>query len=114
MDWVVERGPIRGALFLNHGDDDAREMMRELLGKKGLDTSKIFMPVFDESFELTPGSEPISQGKPEPRIDPSELQTDWHNDYAAFMLDLSSKLDEIKDAKKRRELIARVAAALND
>ena len=114
LDWVVERGPIRGAVFLNHGDDDAREMMRELLGKKGIDTSKVFMPVFDESFELTPGSEPISQGKPTPRIEASELQTDWHNDYAVFMLDLSSKLDEIKDSKQRRELIARVAAVLND
>lgn len=114
LDWVAERGPIRGALFLNHGDDDAREMMRDLLGKKGIDTSKVFMPVFDESFELTPGSEPISQGKPEVRIEASVLQTDWHNDYAVFMLDLSSKLDEIKDPKQRRALIARVANALND
>ena len=114
LDWVVERGPIRGALFLNHGDDDARAMMRELLGKKGIDTSKVFMPVFDESFELTPGSQPVSQGKPTPRIEASELQTDWHNDYAAFMLDFSSKLDEIKDPKQRRELIARVAAVLNE
>jgi len=81
LDWVAERGPIRGALFLNHGDDDAREMMRDLLGKRGIDTSKIFMPVFDESFELTPGSEPVSQGKPEARIEASVLQTDWHNDY---------------------------------
>ena len=110
----MERGPIRGALFLNHGDDDARESMRDLLGKRGIDTSKIFMPVFDESFELTPGSQPVSQGKPEPRIDASALQTDWHNDYAVFMMDLSSKLDEIKDPKQRRALIARVATALND
>ena len=88
--------------------------MRDLLGKKGIDTSKIFMPVFDESFELVPGSEPVSQGKPKPRIEASELQTDWHNDYAAFMLDLSSKLDEIKDPKQRHELITRVATALKD
>ena len=112
IDWVLERGPINGALFLNHGDDDAREMMRELLGKKGIDTARIFMPVFDETFELVPGSEPISTGKPKPRIDGDELETDWHNDYAAFMLELSGKLDEIKDHKKRRELIARVSAAL--
>ena len=110
---MLERGPINGALFLNHGDDDAREMMRELLGKKGIDTARVFMPVFDETFELVPGSEPISTGKPKPRIDGDELQTDWHNDYAAFMLELSGKLDEIKDHRKRRELIARVSAALS-
>jgi len=114
LDWVVERGPIRGALFLNHGDDDARSVMRELLGSRGIDTSKIFMPVFDESFELTPGSEPVSQGKPKPRIETSELQTDWHNDYAVLMLELSSKLDEIKNPKQRRALIARLATVLKE
>ena len=114
LDWVEERGPIRGALFLNHGDDDARKVMRDMLGSRGIDTSKIFMPVFDESFELTPGSQPISQGKPEQRVETSELQTDWHNDYAVFMLELSSKLDEAKDPKKRRALIARLASALKE
>lgn len=112
LDWVVERGPIRGALFLNHGDDDARAVMRDMLGDKGIDKSKIFTPMFDESFELTPGSEPVSQGKPQPRIEASELETDWHNDYAVLMLELSSKLDEIKDPKKRRELVGRLAAVL--
>ena len=114
IEWVQERGPIRGALFLNHGDDDARAVMRDLLDKKGIDKSKIFTPGFDESYELTPGSEPISQGKPEPRIDEEELHSDWHNDYAKFMLELSTKLDGIKDPKKRRELIARASAALSE
>lgn len=113
LDWVTERGPIRGALFLNHGDDEAREVMRELLGNRGIDPSRIFMPAFDESFELTPASEPVSQGKPQPRIETSELRTDWHNDYAVLMLELSNKLDEIKDPKQRRALIARLAEALN-
>jgi metallo-beta-lactamase family protein len=112
IDWVVERGPIRGALFLNHGDDDARAVMRELLGTKGIDTSKVFMPDFDESFELTPNSQPVSQGKPEPRIEVSALHTDWHNDYAVFMMALSSKLDDVKDPKQRRALIGRLASAL--
>ena len=113
IDWVLERGPVSGALFLNHGDDDAREIMRDLLAKKGIDKTKIFMPSFDESYELVPGTEPVSQGKPEPRIAVEELQMDWHNDYAAFMLDLSTKLDQIKDHKERRELIKRVSAALD-
>ena len=114
IDWVLERGPVNGAVFLNHGDDAAREKMRELLGEKGIDTSRVFMPTFDESFELTPGSEPISQGKPEPRIDLDELETDWQNDYAAFMLRLSSKLDGIESHKQRRDIIARVAKALDE
>ncbi|MGB7347967.1 MAG: MBL fold metallo-hydrolase RNA specificity domain-containing protein, partial [Pirellulaceae bacterium] len=113
IDWVIERGPATGGLFLNHGDDDARQVMRDLLATKGVDKSKIFMPAFDETFELVAGDQPISQGKPEPRIDVTELQRDWHNDYAAFVVALSAKLDEIKDHQKRRELIAKVSAALD-
>ncbi|NND98418.1 MAG: MBL fold metallo-hydrolase, partial [Pirellulaceae bacterium] len=112
IEWVLERGPVTGALFLNHGEDDARAAMRELLGAKGLDTNKIFMPQFDESFELVAGDTPVSTGKPKPRIDVTELKTDWHYDYAAFMLELSAKLDGIEDHKDRRELIRRVSAAL--
>jgi metallo-beta-lactamase family protein len=114
IDWVMERGPASGALFLNHGDDDAREVMRDLLATKGVDKSKIFMPAFDETFELVPGDQPVSQGKPEPRIDVSELQTDWHNDYAAFMVALSAKLEETKDHQERRKLIAKVSSALGE
>ena len=111
IEWVLERGPVRGALFLNHGDDDARATMRDLLGEKGIDKSQIFTPVFDESFDLTPGSEPVSKGSkglPKPRIELEELQTDWHHDFAAFMLELSSKLDGMSDHKARRELIAKL------
>ena len=114
IEWVLERGPVRGALFLNHGDDEARATMRNLLAEKGIDKSRVFTPVFDESFELTPGSEPISAGPPKPRIETDELMTDWHHDYAAFMLQLSSKLDDITDHKKRRELIAKLNEAMND
>ena len=114
IEWVLERGPIRGALFLNHGDDDARDKMRELLVEKGLDGKAIFTPDFDESFELTPGSEPISQGKPEPRIETDALQVDWHNEYAQLMLSLSTKLDEAIDDRSRRDLIARLKATLDD
>lgn len=114
IDWVVERGPVRGALFLNHGDDDARAVMRDLLGKRGLEASQIFMPVFDETFELLSGDQPVSQGKPEPRIDVTELQTDWHNDYAAFMVALSSKLEEHPNHQQKREILARVASALSE
>ncbi len=112
IDWVLERGPVSGALFLNHGDDDARVMLRDLLAAKGLDPAKIFMPMFDETFELVPGNQPISQGIPQPRIDTSELLTDWHNDYAAFLVSLSSTLEATPDHSQRREILSRLSSTL--
>lgn len=112
LDWVAERGPAVGGLFLNHGDDDARAMMRDLLVERGLDADKIFMPTFDESYTLVAGSPALSAARPEPRIDPSQLQRDWHNDYAAFILNLSNRLQATGSPQQRRELIQRLSEVL--
>ena len=112
IDWIVERGPASCGLFLNHGDDDAREVLSDLLVKRGLDKDTIFRPQFDETFQIAAGCSAKSVSMPEPRVEASQLQRDWHNDYAAFMLELSSKLNEIDSAPDRQALIARLTDAL--
>ena len=62
IDWLVERGPVAGGVFLNHGDDAARKEMRNLLADHGFVKSRIHMPKFDESFELIAGT-PASKGR---------------------------------------------------
>jgi metallo-beta-lactamase family protein len=113
IEWVLQRGPVFGGLFLNHGDDDARTVLCDLLVERGIDRGKIFMPTFDESFKLVAGSPAQSSAKPEPRIDPSQLERDWHNDYAAFILDLSNRLQATGTATQRRDLIKRLTEVLN-
>jgi metallo-beta-lactamase family protein len=61
---------------------------------------------------LVAGSPALSVETPEPRIDPTQLKRDWHNDYAEFMLRLSSRLQETESPQQRRELIRRLAEAL--
>ena len=112
IDWIVERGPANGGLFLNHGDDDARETLSDLLTSRGVDGEKIFRPQFDETFQIVAGSSAKSVSQPKPRVEVSQLQRDWHNDYAAFMLALSTKLNEIDSAQDRQALIGRLADAL--
>ena len=112
IDWIVERGPANGGLFLNHGDDDAREMLSDLLIKRGIDGEKIFRPQFDETFQIVAGRSAKSVSRPKPRVETSQLQRDWHNDYAAFVLELSSKLNEIDSAQDRQALIRRLMDAL--
>ena len=112
IDWIIERGPASCGLFLNHGDDDARKVLSELLVKRGVDGDKIFRPQFDETFQINAGCSAKSVSVPKPRVEASQLQRDWHNDYAAFMLELSSKLNEIDTAEDRQALIARLAKTL--
>ncbi|MEM8736224.1 MAG: MBL fold metallo-hydrolase, partial [Planctomycetota bacterium] len=89
IQWIVERSPIAGGLFLNHGDDDARGVLADLLATKGIERDSILLPQFDERFELVAGSAE-SKGRVAHRIDdPKVLAHDWHNDYAAFILQLA-------------------------
>lgn len=115
LDWIAERGNVRGALFLNHGEDDARTTLKELLVQRGWDTDKIYAPNFDESFELVAGiaeSKGITTGTP--RIDEADLHRDWYNDYAAFILDLGRRLETTDDSSERHRIIDRLSAALHD
>jgi len=110
-DWIVERAPVVGSLFLNHGEDKARAALRELLVKRGLERSKIVIPAFDEHYELVAGTA-ASKGRVAERIDDAALQRDWYNDYAAFILRLAAQLEATEDGQKRRRVIARLQDVL--
>lgn len=111
LDWIMERAPVAGGVFLNHGDDEARAELRRLLGERGMDTGTILMPQFDESFDLTAGT-PKSKGRAAPRIADEALKTDWYNDYAAFMLALGNAMEDEANDGRRREILAALDATL--
>lgn len=110
--WIEERAPIAGGLFLNHGEQEARTELRRLLAKRGIAEDTIFLPQFDETFALTAATAK-SKGRPAKRIDDAALERDWHNDYAAFILELANKLEATEDAGERRELIGRLQEAMS-
>jgi len=111
LDWVMERTPVAGRLFLNHGDDDAREELARLLADRGLDPEKIVLPQMDESFELI-ADDARSKGRLPERVPQTELLSDWNNDYAAFIAALTLRLTDAKDDEQRRRIIAQLRKAL--
>ncbi len=111
LDWIFERCPVPGAVFLNHGEDDARGELRRLIAKRGVDKSRIFLPSLDESYELKAGS-PASKGRGPERVPMSQVTQDWQNEHAALLLALSRKLEETKDPVKKNELLAHLKSAL--
>ena len=111
LDWVMERAPVAGRIFLNHGDDDAREELARLLAERGLDPEKIVLPQMDESFELIAG-DARSKGRLPERVPQTELLSDWNNDYAAFIAALTLRLTDAKDDDQRRRIIAQLRKAL--
>jgi len=101
MNWILERGPVEGGLFLNHGEDQSRETLRAELAEKGIDAEKIHCPGFDESFELS-ASCAISRGSTQQTRSKKVIPAfDYHNQYAALNIALNNKLESnVSDAEK--------------
>jgi metallo-beta-lactamase family protein len=111
LDWIDERGPVVGGVFLNHGDDEARQEMRKQLVQRGFKANHVYTPDFDESFELSAKSAE-SKGRGKPRLGKDVLMSDWQNDYSAFIADLSTQLEEAEDGAERRKIIAQLKNSL--
>ncbi|MBI3441136.1 MAG: MBL fold metallo-hydrolase [Proteobacteria bacterium] len=108
VSWVKSRLPVRKNIFLVHGTDESRQGMSQTLIGEGVPAATILTPLIDESFRLdtdTGGAIQLEAGRP--RITPEGMAaTDWHNDYARFVLDLAEFLRGMTDSESRRALLA--------
>lgn len=112
-DWVVERMPVTGGIFLNHGEDGARKALRDLLIERGVAAESVFIPAFDETFDLVAGTA-RSKGRAAERIEDAALTRDWHSEYAVFILRLAERLEKATDPLERHRLIIKLDAALDE
>jgi metallo-beta-lactamase family protein len=102
---------VISGLFLNHGDDEARAELKLLLAQKGVPAERIFLPQFDECFELVAGTAQ-SKGRAPRRLDEAAVHGDWYSDFASFNLELANQLEAAADNDAKRALIERLNAAL--
>lgn len=107
IQWVKNRLPIRGALFLNHGEDDSRQAMKTDVEKIGLGDASIYMPQFDQTYQIS-AKESLAETPPTPRVEIDQITDDWANEYARFILQLGEKMRSIEDPKQRRDVIERL------
>ncbi len=112
LEWIFERCPIPGSIFLNHGEDDARAELKRLIAKRGVDDDKIFLPTLDERFELTAGT-PASKGRAATRIAMTQVTRDWQNEHAALLIALGKKLRSTDDLDEKKELLAKLNEVLD-
>lgn len=108
--WVKGRKPIRGSLFLDHGEEAAIKSLKEALAGEVPD---IVLPEIGERYLLT-ANEParrLATGSTEAR---QIIGRDWQNDYADFAVNLKRELQHIEDQEARREAIKRMRRVLED
>lgn len=112
VEWLLDRRPIRQAIFLTHGEREAIDGFRKRLIARAFDPDLIAAPQLDDVFTLRKDGWKKSVGV-EPRIAPSQVgRLDWHNDLAQLMLDIRGELDKAADEKSRAKIIRRLRRAL--
>jgi metallo-beta-lactamase family protein len=109
-EWITERAPIAGSLFLTHGEPEAVEALRRVL-QRAVPQLEVRLPQIGERYELPVGEHArrIETG----RIDiANAVGRDWQNAYADFTTTLKARLARMKDDNERAQAMARMRAVL--
>lgn len=103
LDWIQDRCPIAGSLFLDHGELPALEQLRREMQKSAPELS-VRLPEIGESYALPPKkpAKRIRTGKEELQ---QAVGRDWQNSYANFATGLKSNLSRIRDERRREKAI---------
>ena len=110
--WIKGRFPIRGSLFLSHGEADSIAALAALVQADDA-ALKICKPAIGETWALEAGqpARRITTG----RADIHEaINHDWQNDYASFTASLKDELAHINGDAARRQVIADMRRLLGE
>jgi metallo-beta-lactamase family protein len=113
LRWVAGCLPVRGGLFLTHGEPGAMTAFRTVLAGSDVDPATVHLPALDQRFELRAGAAPRPLPGPS-RLPPeaAALPADWHNAYARLLLDLGRRLKGLPDDGARLALLERLRQGL--
>ncbi len=111
VQWARPTFRSLGTLMLVHGEPEALDGLGEAATAAGLERARLVVPELDESFDIVfrDGTWAATAAAPggTPRLSPREATAprDWHNDYAALLLDLRKALREETDDRRRQALL---------
>ena len=119
LAWIKDRLPVVGGVFVTHGEEQALAALSEAITELDMPPSRVLVPQLDQTYLLDRISQPPQiAAAPPPRLAPYAMEEvaagrDWHNDYAAFVLDLQHHLDALGDDALRARLLQRARRLLN-
>ena len=113
--WIADRGPIRGAVFLVHGERPALAALRERVSKNSDPALEVIVPQLDDGYTLRAGGPELIPIQQRPRILPEAVAAlDWHNDRARLLLDIDARLDTAGHARARSAILRHLRHALDE
>jgi metallo-beta-lactamase family protein len=110
LEWIDQRLPVSGKIFLTHAEEPARQALAARLGASGIPRSALHLPQLGETVRLERGRATTERVRA--RFDMSAAAADWHNRYAETLTELRRKLDALPNDKARDRLLSKVSATL--
>lgn len=113
--WIGDRRPIRGAVFLVHGERPAVGALRERVIKSIDPAPLVIVPQVDDGYALGPGGPELIAMQQRPRILPEAVTAlDWHNERAQLLLDIDARLEAAGHARARKAILRHLRRALDE
>ncbi|MGA0604055.1 MBL fold metallo-hydrolase [Caulobacter sp. KR2-114] len=110
--WAQARTPIRGSVFLAHGENTGLDGLRRRLDAAGVAPGRLIVPTLDESFRLAAATATAAQAPAARLAAASVASPDWHNQRAAFLADLGDRLEAASSDRERADMLARLRRVL--
>lgn len=104
LNWIAERAPIAGSLFLVHGESEALDTLGRLAADR-VPGIRVTIPEIGESYDLPPAA-PARRTRTGRADLTAALGHDWQNSYADFVTGLKRELAQIEDEARRQQAIA--------
>jgi metallo-beta-lactamase family protein len=114
VQWAQPTFPTLGTALLVHGEPASARGLGDALAKAGLDQSRVLTPQLDETFDIVfqnghwQAVRSLAAMPPRLEADRVTAERDWHNDYAALLLDLRNALRQETDNSRRQKLLDEV------
>jgi metallo-beta-lactamase family protein len=116
LTWLKARMPVREAIFLTHGEEDAIAALKQRITGAGLiTTDRVFIPTIDDVFEIGLGKpERVHAGSGE-RIEKEIItKPDWDRELSRLIFDINAGIEGRADERSRQALIRKLRRALSE
>jgi metallo-beta-lactamase family protein len=110
--WVQARLPVRGAIFMVHGEPAAMAALRAQLAGIGCASEKVLAPALDNGFELSHDGAVARPARARLGAAEAEAAEDWHNLQSRLVLELAEALRRQPDDPARTRLLERLRGEL--